>query len=182
MTLNIIHDNRQPQRHVDLMLELSEQQITDYKIWEATVLPESVVKSINASHKKIVRWAKENNQESVCIAEDDVWFPSKNGWRYFLEKMPNEFDIYLGGSYIVSHEGFIQICGFHLYMVHQKFYDTFLAAPDSVHIDSYFNEIEGDYQFCRPFAALQRPAYSANCSAFVDYNAVIDKSMIYYGE
>jgi len=55
-------------------------------------------------------------------------------------------------------------------MVHEKFYDTFLGIPDNVHIDTEFNNVKGGYVFCYPFAALQRPGFSVNNKAEVNYN------------
>lgn len=182
MIINVIHDDRRPERMVDFKAEIARQGHSIlYQVWPATVLVDSVVKSINASHKKIVQYAKNVGLPEVCIAEDDLWFPAKDGWEFFLKNKPKYFDIYLGGSYIVDQSGFMEICGFQLYIVNSGFYDKFLSAPDDVHIDSHFNYVEGNYKFCQPFAALQRPAFSANCNAFVDYNNVISKELIYYG-
>ena len=65
----------------------------DYSLW-------SVVRSISASHKMIVQWAKDNNMESVTIGEQDLMFTAPDAWDYYLKQMPQSFDVYLGCSYV----------------------------------------------------------------------------------
>ncbi len=103
MVLNIIHDSRFFDRYEPLMEELKRQQIGDYKIWEAITDRKTVVESINASHKMIVRWAKENDMEEVLIGEDDLMIPNENGFKYFMDNKPDDYDMYLGGSYLIDN-------------------------------------------------------------------------------
>lgn len=176
--LNIIYDDRHPENYDRLMGEFERQGITDYKLWSAIVYKESVVASINASHKMIVRDAKERKLKEVIIGEDDLWFPAENGWRYFLENKPDEFDIYAGCTMIppVSNG---MLCGFHLYIVAEKFYDKFLSVPDNQHIDTAVSDLKGDFKFCYPFPALQFPGYSANNQSVVNYNSIFKDEDVY---
>jgi len=118
------------------MEELERQGVTDFEIWPCILLPD-VVQSINASHKMIVRDAQDKGLEEVFIAEDDLFFPAKDGWKYFLKNKPKptDYDIYLSCTYIPQDPP-QHICGFHLYSVSSKYYDTFLSAPDFQHIDT----------------------------------------------
>lgn len=175
--INVIYDNRWSNDHERLIKEFEIQKV-DFKFWDAVRLTESVVKSINASHKMIVRWAKENNQSECIIAEQDLMFTSPYSWEYFMEQKPNEFDIYLWGSYIIPLSNNC-ICGFHLYIIHSKFYDQFLSVPDDVHIDVEMDKLKGDYKFCHPFPALQRVGFSANNCAVCDYNKQLPPEYIY---
>lgn len=52
MDLNIIYDNRHSEDYGRLLGEFMVQDIYDFKFWDAVILKDSVVKSINASHKK----------------------------------------------------------------------------------------------------------------------------------
>jgi len=176
--LNIIYENRHSQDYERLIKELERQGITDYKFWDAIVLRESVVASINASHKMIVREAKERKLKSVVIGEQDLMFPAKDGWKYFIENKPTDFDIYLAATYVTPISNNI-ICGFHLYIVAEKFYDKFLSIPHDQHIDTAANDLKGDYKFCYPFACLQNPGFSANNSSVVNYNSVLTEQDIY---
>jgi len=175
--LNIIFDARRAEKYDPLIYELNRQGITDYEIFPCIMLPE-VVPSINASHKMIVREAKKNGLPEVAIAEDDLMFPAEDGWDYFLRNKPEKYDLYLAGTYCLPVTNKI-ITGFHLYMVHSDFYDTFLSAKDNAHIDTEFNNIEGDYHFCYPFAALQRPGWSNNCRRQVNYNGYLKPNDVY---
>lgn len=162
------------------MKELSTQAINDFEIWDCVVLPD-VVESINASHKKIVLDAKEKKLPEVCIAEDDLMFSCIGAWDYFLKNKPVDYDIYLSSTYVVSNP-LKHVCGFHLYVVNERFYDRFLSVPNNSHIDTAMDELKGNYVFCYPFAALQRPGFSANNKAVVNYNSVLDPKHIYSGK
>jgi len=167
--LNVIFDSRRNEKYAPLMNELATQRITDYKIWDAIVLPHSVVTSISESHKMIVRAAMEENLPYTIIAEDDLMFTADGAWDYYLRGIPADFDLYLACTYIKPISP-VQVNGFHLYTVAQKFYEKFLAAPPKEHIDTAMNDIGGDYSLCYPFAALQRAGFSANNNAYADYN------------
>lgn len=185
LVINVINDSRSPDDYPRLIGEFIKQTVTPkYKFWDAIVLKDSVVKSINASHKMIVRWAKENNMPMVAIAEQDIEFTCEKSWQYFLEQMPQDFDVYLGCSYIKDvnpNTGVAGnlICGFHLYVVHEKFYDAFLSVSDSEHIDTAVGDLKGNFVFCKPFVALQRVGYSANNKTIVNYNAILKEEDIY---
>lgn len=143
-----------------------------------------IVRSINASHKMIVHKAKEEGLKECCIGEDDLKFESENGWEWFLKNKPDVYDIYAAGSYMSfkrpQEPGALKvdcIVGFHLYMVHERYYDTFLSTKDTDHIDS---AQKSDSMFvCYPFAAIQRPGFSANNRTDVNYNVVLMPEDIY---
>lgn len=177
-TLHIVYDDRRPEKYPLLLSELVKQGITDYKIWQAVVLRESVVKSINASHKMIVGAARDLEWPYVIIAEDDLMFTDEGAWQYYLDNMPQRFDLYLGCTYVKPFSP-IKVTGFHLYTVHEKFYARFLSSPDDVHIDTFMDELNGDYRLCYPFPALQRAGFSANNSAHQNYNLQLAEEDFY---
>ncbi len=179
-SINIIYDNRQSDDYQRLLGEFIEQDIVKFKFWEAICDKNSVVASINASHKMIVRYAREKKKPYVVIAEQDLTFSCIGAWDYFIKKMPDVFDLYLACTYIVPISN-NKVCGFHLYCISEKFYDTFLSIPDDVHIDTYMDELGGDYKYCYPFPALQRAGYSFNNHAVVDYNTVLSEKDIWKG-
>jgi len=177
--LNTIHDNRMSDRLQPLLNEMDVQGIT-CKLWNPIECVNSVVKSINLSHKQIVQDAKFQGLKRVFIGEDDLMFTCKGAWDYFLESMPETFDLYLACTFIVPISN-NKVCGFHLYAIDEKFYDSFLSAPEDVHIDAYMDELKGDYKFCYPFPALQRPTWSSNNKAFADYNSALRPEDIWQG-
>ncbi len=182
MVINIIVDSRKPEDIERLIWEFSAQGLheRDYEFWPATVNKDSVVSSINASHKKIVRWAKEINLPFVVIGEQDLHFTGLGAWDYFIKSVPETYDLFLACTYIVPISN-NKICGFHLYIVNSKYYDTFLSVPDNVHIDTYQDEMKGDFKFCYPFPAIQRAGWSFNNKAIVDYNKVLRPEDIWNG-
>ena len=185
--INIIYDDRNPDDYPRLIGEFIKQTVTPkYKFWSCIMDRGSVVKSINASHKMIVQWAKNNNLPYVCVAEQDLEFTCDKAWQYFLEQMPKDFDIYLGCSYIKNLNPNTEvvdnlICGFQLYVVASKFYDAFLSVDDSAHIDTAVGDLKGNVKFCKPFVALQRSGFSANNKTIVNYNVVLNEEDIYRG-
>jgi len=177
--LNIIFDSRRQEKYEPLMNELREQGIADYKIWDCVMLP-SVVDSIAESHKMIIRDAMEQGLEKCFIAEDDLMFTCKGAWDYYLKNMPDKFSLYLGCTYVLPISNNI-VCGFHLYCVYKDFYQQVLDVPRGQHIDTYMNELKGDYKYCYPFPALQRSGWSANNKMECNYNSLLKDEDIYKG-
>lgn len=185
--IHVIYDNRHPSDYERLIGEFEKQNIIDYNFWQAEVYPHSVLESITASFKKIVRWAKENNLDEVQIAEQDLFFTSPNSYKYFIENKPKEFDVYISGSYLTDNRNeykspLIKVrewVGNHLIIVHSKYYDIFLNIPDNNHVDTIQSGL-GDFYVCFPYIGLQRPGRSANNNnELVNYNNILPKEYIY---
>jgi hypothetical protein len=176
--INVICDDRMIDRQLPLLEELIRQK-APYIFWDIVEDKNSVVASINKSHKRIVQFAKDNNLPEILIGEDDLMFPANDGYQYFLRNKPEDYDLYLAATYTLPITNNI-VCGFHLYFIHSRFYDTFLATPDDVHIDSHMTELNGKYVFCYPMAALQRPGRSANNPGEkVNYNNQLKAEDVY---
>jgi hypothetical protein len=178
MLVNVILDSRNPAREEQILNELHRQGITDYLIWPCLMYA-TVVSSINASHKMIVRDAKENGLEEVCIWEDDCHFTHPRGWEYFLENKPEIYDLYLGGNYALPLSN-RKIIGFHCYILHARAYDKYLSVPDNVHIDTAMEDIL-NWTACYPFAAVQRRGFSSNTMSEEDKNVLLSDIDIYGG-
>ncbi len=162
MRLHILHDDRRFERYEPLMEELITQGITDYEIVRPEIDPtKQPFENINLAHKALVRMAKEKGMEEICIAEDDVMFTHPTAWKYFLENKPKEYTVYVAATYIMP-PSLNLLTGFQLYMVHHSFYDQFLSVPNPMHIDNAICDLKSNHKICYPFAALQRPGYSAN--------------------
>lgn len=180
MRVNVILDNRYPDDYERLLKEFETQGITDYHFWDAVVIStKPAYECINASHKKIIRWAKEKGEDCVCIMEQDCTFPAKDGWQHFLKNKPEHFDIYSAATYVEDANDKNILCGFQLYLVSSSFYEAFLSVDDKLHIDTEVANLKGDFHVCRPFAALQRPGWSSNNMAQVNYNSLLKPEDIY---
>lgn len=138
MIPNIINGNIN--RLPKLIEELNNQNIRIFNIVEGKHDSTSVVKAINLSHKMIVEDALDKGLEEVCIFEDDIKFTDLGAWDYYLINKPKSFDIYLGGIYlgdILPDNTVKSFTALHCYIIHSKFYTTFLSTPDNQHIDLF---------------------------------------------
>lgn len=184
--IHIIYDCRYPEDYERLLGEFITQGITDYRFWGCVINKDSVVSSINASHKMVVKYAKDLKKPYIIIAEQDLTFTHKTSWEYFLKNKPEDYDLYLSCSYVKNVNPNTEvvdnlICGFHLYAIHERYYNAFLSVPDTEHIDTAVGDLKGNFVFCKPFVALQRIGYSSNNKEIVDYNKILLPEDIYRG-
>lgn len=188
MQIHILYDSRpMPDRLPPLMREFIAQGISPTKIWEP-IPAKTVVESINRSIKQIIIFAKEQKLSEVAICEDDLLFPGKGAWDYFIENKPPSFDIFIGGNYLIHNpETYLppyykveEYVGNQLIIVAEKYYDRFLSVPDNQHIDTAQKGL-GDFYACFPMVALQRPGFSSNSMQVVNYNTNLKPEWIYNG-
>jgi len=116
--------------------------------------------------------------DMVVIGEQDLMFTAPDAWDYYLKQMPQSFDIYVACTYVPPISNNI-LCGFHLYTISKNYYDKFLSVDDNAHIDTAVSNLGGNFEFCYPFPCLQRPGFSANNGAYVNYNSNFNKNDIY---
>jgi hypothetical protein len=180
LEVNIIFDSRRPEKYDPIIAELKRQDIRDYTIWAACMLP-TVVESISESFKMIITKAKRRGLKEVAIWEDDCYFPSEKGWKYFIDNKPENYSIYIGGNYLIDNrlvyappimkvESYV---GNHCIIVHESYYDIWLSTNSKDHCDTVHNGL-GDFYVCFPFPALQRSGWSSNVQAIVNYNAIFN--------
>lgn len=144
----------------------------EYKVWQGIVhqLPFT---GIAKAFKQIVQHAKDNNLERVIIAEDDVELSCPNAFNYFIENIPDDYDIYLSSVYAgdLSPQNTVTwFSGFTLCIIHSRFYDKFLSTPENNHIDRQMKIHKGVYKVCLPFIAKQIDGYSDNAHQVTNYN------------
>ena len=181
MRANIIHCQNNPQRLPILLNELAEQNITDYDIWDGIQDIYSVVRSINQSHKQIIKYAKLANWEEVLIMEDDIRFCGHGAFNYFLENKPKDFDLYIGGIYLGEPDQNNKVSyftGMHCYIVSQKFYDIFLSTNPNEHIDIALKGL-GDYYVSNPFTSVQYNGFSSNTRKEENYDFMFQNRQLY---
>lgn len=184
----ILNDDRQSQKLPLVLEELRMHGINNYEIVPAIIeANKTVVESINAGHKSIVRKAQEQGLPFVVIGEDDLMFTAPDAWEYFIKNIPDSYDLYLSCSYVknaIPNSDVIDnlICGVHLYVVNGCFYEKFLSVPDTEHIDTALGDLKCNYVFCKPFPCLQRSGFSANNPGEpVNYNSILQPEDIYRG-
>jgi len=171
MRLNIIHLETRSDRWPVLINEIQKQGITDYRIWSGIPTPQPKT-GISLAHKQIVADAQTFSQPQVMIAEDDLKFTALNSYRCFLENLPTDFDLYLGGimyGTIKPDKTVTRFAGLTLYVVHQRFYETFLKLPEDKHLDQALDN-KGKYVVCHPMIITQYDGYSNNHKKIMEYD------------
>jgi GR25 family glycosyltransferase involved in LPS biosynthesis len=175
MQIAVIHNFDSSARFDTLMQEFKAQKIRDFKFFPAVYDSHSVKKAINLAHKQCVRYALENNIPEICIMEDDVHFTNPNSFNHFLDKKPEDFDIYLSGIYlgeIFEDNSVKEFAGFHCYIVNNRFYEKYLSVPDDAHIDRALAGI-GKYYVSNPFIAIQHNGFSYNTKMDMNYDDLL---------
>ncbi|WP_288983729.1 hypothetical protein [uncultured Flavobacterium sp.] len=168
-TLHIIHPKSRTDRYELLIEQLKIQGITDYVLWDNPIGQSMKERRmcVNAGHRKIVQYAKDNNLPKIIIAENDLTFTDKGAWQYYLDNEPNDYDLYLGMIYIGTIENnrlISDACGFTLYTIHERFYDRFLSVNPQHHIDRDITSFFDKYKFMLPpkFVCYQNATQSDN--------------------
>lgn len=154
-----------------------------FRIWDGITQHLRNSENISEAHKQIIRYAKEEGLPRCIIAEDDIIFTSENSWKYFLENIPNDYDIFLSMLYAGQIENNRVINGFSgmtLYCVHERFYDFFLSISNDLHIDRGLGmyAFEKKYMVCNPYVARQSGGFSNNMGKVMTYE-VQEKSMTF---
>lgn len=170
MTINVINLPHRTDRLEHFKKQADEQNF-EYKAWEG-ITHNIPATGISKAFKQIVRWAKENNQPKVTIAEDDILFCGEGAWDYYLQNEPSEYDLYLASVYAGDLENNIVtwFTGITLVTIHERFYDKFLSTDERNHIDMQMKLHNGIYKVCYPFAAIQMDGYSDNVCRVTNYN------------
>lgn len=182
MIIHIIHDRNRKDRY-DLLQKEIEQEGLTVVYWPA-IKSEKPLAGISLAHKQIVRYAKNQGLPFVCIAEDDLHFTASGAWIYFMENMPDDFDLYLASVYwgeILQPSNTVHcFSGMTLYVVHQKFYNTFLSMPGDKHIDRAL-KYSGNFVVCNPFAAIQHETQSDNNRGVLNNSKWMGKRKLFAG-
>jgi hypothetical protein len=185
--VNIIHDYADVERYVSLMKELDRCGIRDATLWNAIMETPAHV-GIIRSHKKIVKWAKENKVKEVVIAENDFYFPSKRGYEYFLHWKPQYFDIYLAGIYVgrdklKENRKVTRFSGLHFYIIRQQFYETFLQIDEAYSLDNQLSvlaQMNLATIYCLyPMACIQHENMSSTSGCVFEHRYYFDKENVY---
>ena len=153
------------------------------RFWEG-IVEHQAMSGICKAFKKIVRWAKEQKLKKVIIGEDDLIFSALGAWQYYLDNMPEEFDIYSGGIYsgqIVDGRIVNGYSGNTLITVHERFYDFFLTAPEDKDLDRWLGDyaFEKFYPVCEPFVVYQLEGYSDHFRRETRHTSYLEKMKLF---
>lgn len=171
-----------PARLTRMHNEMKRQGIEEYKLWPFVHIANKPRRSaITQAHKNIVRWADEEGVEEVTILEDDAWFPSSGGWKYYIENKPKEpFDLYLGGITRGEVKDGItkRFTGAFCYTISSKFFSTFLSVNDDLDIDGAMSGL-GLFKVCEPMACFTYWGYSQNTMDVTNLNHLLMGKELY---
>lgn len=183
MIINIINLAHRIDRKNSTVEQMNSQGAA-YMFWPGIITKERRI-GISLAHKQIVRYAKESNLPMVAIAEDDIKFTHPRSLQYFLGNIPQDFDIYLSGfygGYMDEHYNVKKFNGLTLYIVHSRFYDQFLSAPEHHHIDVALHLMEGVFKACPKMCAIQISGYSDQRRTFTDDSNRLKGKVFYNGD
>lgn len=177
----VIYNHHRPEKKELFTDVFKEQNIDDYEIFPAVIFQQtSPPEAISESFKTVIREAKERGDKEIVVFEDDILFTSPNGWKYFLDHKPDNYDVYIGGSYFIQNDTeykppLVKVkswVGNQMLMISQRYFDRWLNTDSKNHCDTAQSGL-GEFYVCFPFVALQRSGWSANAQAIVNYNPII---------
>lgn len=177
-------NNVAQQRQDNLLIELKNQNITDYSLIPGFYDPINTKQAIHKGHHAIVQMAKDKGYENVLIAEDDCCFTSPNSFQYFLSQIPKSYDLFFSLIYagdIVNNRvmnGFSGGCT--LYSIHSRFYDVFLEQALNSHVDRELGNLCFKYEYfvVPQYCVVQRGGWSFNLKQSMFYDAyLVDKKL-----
>lgn len=185
--LHVTNIFRREDRLISLANEMKVQGVA-IKLWEGIESYPTTAQNINAVHKRIIQWAKDNNEPYCIIAEDDIRFVCPGAWDYFLSQLPkpDQYDLFFGMIYSAEIKEGRVINGFSgltLYACSSKFYQFFLDIPDTQHIDRALgcHSFEKDYLIIDKYVCTQSGGYSDNLKINMSYQTFEEKMIFYEG-
>lgn len=180
VSVNIIHRTERVERFRVLEKELEEQGITKVNIWEGIHNVKSIKAGINAAHKQIIQWAKDEGLKKVVVLEDDVRFSDVGAWQYYLDNEPEDYDIYLGGIYLGKIvDGLVEsFTALHCYTISERFYDIFLSTDNEKHLDEALAGL-GRYFVCTPMVAIQHNGFSDSSQTYCNFDSITSSRKLY---
>ena len=161
--VNIIHSTDRYDRYKLLVHEANEQGY-DFRLWEGIKSQDKPAVNISKAHRRIVKFAKDTNLEEIIILEDDIKWCCKGAFDYFINNKPKLFDLYLATiswGRVLPDNMVLDFSGLMGYIIHNKYYNTFLSSDTKLDIDRA-QARRGQFYVCNPFAAIQYETFSDN--------------------
>jgi len=164
--------------------ELDTFYLGEYKVFDAIKLV-NAKKGISESFKEVIR--HNYNEPMIHVFEDDLMFTTSDA-RFIFENtfsnLPEDWDLFLGGSYISDHQrqklikgdGWLKMPDFrslHNVIIRKSAYDKILSHDadtcNDKDIDAYLSGQGLNVYLCDPQVCIQYAGFSFNGGRSVDY-------------
>jgi hypothetical protein len=187
MTVHCIHLTRREDRLISITKQAEEQNF-ELQLWEGIYDKHYPKRGICMSHKKIIRYAREEKLPYIICMEDDCRFSATGAFDYYIKNMPEDFQLYCGCLYAGEIDSERRIkngmsASHTLITVHSSFYDFVLSMPDNEHIDRYAGAQAFKYKYYLPpkFVCYQMNNFSDNLKKHMIYDRYHEKMEFYEG-
>ncbi len=170
MTINILHLPDRADRYIHIMNQMAIQE-ADF-VLHPGIRHIKTFTGVSRAHKAIIKKAKEDRLPMCCVCEDDTEFSDPLSFKYFIDNIPDDWDLYMGCIYhgeIKPDNTVRDFSSLTLYIIHERFYDKFLSAPENIHLDRALAGL-GKFVVCNPFVCKQIDGYSDNSKKETKYN------------
>lgn len=178
--INVINLLRRTDRR-EAVIRQMEMEKAPYWLWEGIETNPAKI-GISRSHKKIIQWAKDNNLPFVVVGEDDLQWLGGGAYKYFIDNMPDSYDLYLGNYSGGSPDANNVMKRFNattLYSCSSAYYDTFLSVSENIQIDNALSMIGGKFIMCPKFVCKQTAGYSDNMKKEMNYDYLLQGKPLY---
>lgn len=181
---NVVVRNRE-ERALSIVKQ-SKQYGFPVRFWEG-VIEQHGHTGISKAFKKIIKNAMDAGLPRVLIAEDDMIFTSPGAYNYFIDKIPEDYDIYLGGVYSAQYSDDGRIIngysGNTLMMINERFYDFILSDEKNDHLDRWLGNFAYRFKYfvCLPFVVRQMEGWSENHRKETRHESYLQKMKFYEG-
>lgn len=187
--INVLHLPHRTDRARSIIKE-SQEQGFDIRWWEGERAEsrKDAKRAICTGHKRIIQYAKDEGLPSIIVGEDDLIFFAPGAFKYFVDSIPNDYDLFMAVIYngSLEPETFRVLNGFSggmsLYVCHERFYDFILnEVPDDCHIDRFCGDHSHRHKYyqCNPIVGHQSGGVSDNLRKVMYYDAYLEGRSIF---
>lgn len=179
---------RSREERIISIVRQSKQMRFSCRFWEGDTFRGNFIDArvgVSRTFRKIVQWAIDNGLHRVTIGEDDLLFSHPDAWKYYLDNIPRDYDIYYGSIYDgqISEGRIVSgYAGHTLITINCRAFSFLLTADENLHFDRWIGKhcAEKKLVVCQPFVVTQIPtSYSDNHKAMASHAALIEGARLY---
>lgn len=168
------------ERHSLIIDELAKNKITA-RFWYGERPQFRIENAISRSHKLVIRHHQHEFPNTPCwVIEDDTHFLGPESVKYYLDHIPDSFDLYLGmisGGNIDENNETQDFSCLGCYIIHPRFMNKFLLLSEQKDLDRELTDRtegkltpKGKFVVCDKFVAVSHNVYSLHFNEVKDYS------------